>query len=384
MMSTLTRGSGEGKGSRAGGNSHLQALGDAVAMRSSRRRAAALGDNRNGTHLLTRRWLGDEARREAMRTMTILRRTTAIGAIAALPMMPMIAQAESAQVTDVVPSAGSETTGNTASPQGQTGATAGSDAGKSDSSGDADPGNKTGAELKSDQSEAGLVVPGEEGTQSGESSEETDSATEGEGSPADAAQETGAVTEGQRGTQSGATPAASDKATGEPRAEMREESGEDALVAKVGEKEIRRSDVEAVIAMLPPELQQQPAEMLVPIALDQLVMRELILKEAQEAGLESDQHVESLGADAPEQAKEDAMVQVWLSEELGKAVTEEKVEETYGNLKQQFGDRAPPMESIRPQIEEELRQQAFLDLSQDLQKDADVTLYGPDGKPITK
>ena len=159
---------------------------------------------------------------------------------------------------------------------------------------------------------------------------------------------------------------------------------EDMVVAKVGDREIRRSDVLTVIGMLPPQLQQQPPEMLIPIALDQLVMRELILQEAMEDGLANDPTVSALGEGSPEGAKEDAMVQVWLEQELGKAVTEEKVQQTYDTVKQQMGDQAPDVETLRPQIEQELRQQAFLDLSRDLQEDAEITLYGPDGQAVTQ
>jgi hypothetical protein len=49
-----------------------------------------------------------------------------------------------------------------------------------------------------------------------------------------------------------------------------------------------------------------------------------------------------------------------------------------------MGDQAPDVETLRPQIEQELRQQAFLDLSRDLQKDAEITLYGPDGEVVSQ
>jgi hypothetical protein len=162
------------------------------------------------------------------------------------------------------------------------------------------------------------------------------------------------------------------------------EPGEDAVVAKVGEREIRRSDVLTAIGKLPPELQQQPPEMLIPIAIDQLVMRELILQEAKEAGLESAPEVGALAQGSSQDARDDAMVRVWLDKELGQAVTDQKVNETYDAVKQQMGDDAPSIEALRPQIEQELRQQAFLDLSEELQADAEITVYGPDGRPITQ
>ena len=75
---------------------------------------------------------------------------------------------------------------------------------------------------------------------------------------------------------------------------------------------------------------------------------------------------------------------LWLEQELGKTVTDEKIQEMYDTVKQQMGDQAPPMETLRPQIEQELRQQAFLDLSKDLQANATITLYGPDGQEVTR
>ena len=175
---------------------------------------------------------------------------------------------------------------------------------------------------------------------------------------------------------------------GEPPAQEQTQAGAgqeaDLLVAKVGDSEIHRSDVLGVIGMLPPQLQQQPPEMLIPMALDQLVLRELILQEAQKEGLENDPEVTGMATDASDQAREDAMVQVWLDRQLADAVTEAKVNETYGTIQGQLGPQAPELEQIRPQIEQELRRQAFNEISTDLQADADVTIYGPDGQPVAQ
>jgi len=159
----------------------------------------------------------------------------------------------------------------------------------------------------------------------------------------------------------------------------------DQLVARVGEKEIMQSDVIGLIEALPPEIQEQPEETLVPLAVEQLILRELLLDKARQEGLENDPDVEALmagaGADG-EDARENAMVQIWLDRELDEAVTDQAVEDTYETVQEQFGDDVPPMAELRPQLEEEVRRQAFLDLSVELQQDADVTLYGPDGQPI--
>ena len=159
----------------------------------------------------------------------------------------------------------------------------------------------------------------------------------------------------------------------------------DSIVARVGDKEIMQSDVVGVIEALPPEIQEQPQETLVPLAVEQLILRELLLDKAQQEGLENDPEVEALMAGAGvegDEARENAMVQIWLDRELEGAVTDQAVEQTYKDVQDQFGEDVPPMADIRPQLEEEVRRQAFLDLSVELQEDADVTLYGPDGEPV--
>ena len=159
----------------------------------------------------------------------------------------------------------------------------------------------------------------------------------------------------------------------------------DSIVARVGDKEIMQSDVVGVIEALPPEIKEQPPETLVPLAVEQLILRELLLEKAKQEGLESDPEVEALMAGAGaegEDARENAMVQIWLDRELEGAVTDQAVEQTYKDVQDQFGEDVPPMADIRPQLEEEVRRQAFLDLSVELQEEGDVTLYGPDGEPV--
>ena len=58
---------------------------------------------------------------------------------------------------------------------------------------------------------------------------------------------------------------------------MPSDGSANALIATVGGTEIRGSDLMTVIGALPPQLRSQPPQMLVPIALEQLIMRELIL-----------------------------------------------------------------------------------------------------------
>ncbi|WP_299358537.1 hypothetical protein [uncultured Paracoccus sp.] len=107
----------------------------------------------------------------------------------------------------------------------------------------------------------------------------------------------------------------------------------DTLVATVGEAEIRGSDVMMVIGMLPPQLQSQSPQMLVPIALEQLILRELALEKARGQNLAEDPEVIALVTGATQTAEDDAMVQVWLDRELAKAVTDEAVQTSYDEAK---------------------------------------------------
>ena len=158
---------------------------------------------------------------------------------------------------------------------------------------------------------------------------------------------------------------------------------EQALIATVGDAEIRGRDLMEAIGALPPQLQQQPLDLLVPLALDQLVVRELIIQEARSANLQDDPEVRALADPAATAAEEQAMVQVWLQRELQNRVTDEKVQQLYDGLKAAQPDQAiPPLEEIRPLIEQQVTQQAIAELRNDLRQNAKVTLYGPSGQPL--
>ena len=160
------------------------------------------------------------------------------------------------------------------------------------------------------------------------------------------------------------------------------EQGADTLIATVGETEIRGSDLMTVIGALPPQLRSQPPEMLVPMALDQLILRELILQEARAQNLGEDPEVQSLTEGATAAAEEDAMVQVWLERELGDRVTDEAVQQFYSDLQTGSEEEIGALDQVRPQIEQHLRRQALADIRTTLQEGADITLYGPGGEPV--
>ena len=157
---------------------------------------------------------------------------------------------------------------------------------------------------------------------------------------------------------------------------------EDSVVATVGDAEIRGSDVMTVIGMLPPQLQSQPPQMLVPMALEQLILRELILEEARGQSLADDPEVVALVENSTQTAEEDAMVQVWLDRQMANVVTDEAVQQVYEGAQAQGAQGLPPIEEVRPQIEQHLRQQAMQDIQMRLRQGADVVLYDPTGRPL--
>ena len=183
-------------------------------------------------------------------------------------------------------------------------------------------------------------------------------------------QETGQT---QDSTQESTTPSqdtaqqqSSQPATGSGQAVGDQQS--DSVVATVGDAEIRGSDVMTVIGMLPPQLQSQPPQMLVPMALQQLILRELILEEARALNLADDPEVVALVESSAQTAEEDAMVQIWLDREMADVVTDEAVQQVYEGAQAQGAQNLPPIDEVRPQIEQHLRQQAMQDIQMRLRE----------------
>ncbi len=185
------------------------------------------------------------------------------------------------------------------------------------------------------------------------------------------------------GDQSGGSDSASQQqAGGDASGSQGQTPAADQLVATVGEAEIRGGDVLTVIGLLPEPMRAQPPELLVPMAVDQLVFRELILQQALEQNLGEDPEVRSMVEQSSSAAEEDALVQVWLRRELENAVTDEQVQQVYDQLTQTAGGEAPPLEQVRPQIEQHLRQQAVADIRQNLAEGVSIVLYDPSGNPV--
>lgn len=181
-----------------------------------------------------------------------------------------------------------------------------------------------------------------------------------------AAQESGSSGSGESQTQSGAV----------------QLINPDQLVAPVGETEIIGADVSEFIDSLPPRMRQQPPQMLISMAVQKMVLRELLLQEADTQNLGEDPEVQSIVEQAGDVAREDAMVQVYLMRELETRVTDEAVQQTYDQIAEQTEEELPPLEDVRLQIEQQLQQQAVQGVQQDLAGDVEIVFYGPDGEPM--
>lgn len=160
------------------------------------------------------------------------------------------------------------------------------------------------------------------------------------------------------------------------------DSQPDVVVATVGGSNIMSSDLMTVIDMLPPQMKSQPPEMLVPMAMEQLILRQLILAEAQAQNLAEDAEVIALIGGATQSAEDDAIVQVWLDREMANVVTDEAVQNAYNEASGQNEQELPPIAEVRPQIEQYLRQQAMQDIRIELREGADVVFFDATGNPV--
>ncbi|MCZ4260595.1 SurA N-terminal domain-containing protein [Limimaricola sp. G21655-S1] len=155
-------------------------------------------------------------------------------------------------------------------------------------------------------------------------------------------------------------------------------------VATVNGTDIVTSDLMRFVDMLPDQLRRsQPPEMVISAAIQQLVMRELILEEARSANLAENDRVKQLVAQSTIDAEDDAMIQVWLEQEFEDDITDEAVQGAYDALQATNTQELPPLEKVRPQIEQQLRQQAYADLQTQLQQSADIVFYDASGNAVT-
>ena len=181
---------------------------------------------------------------------------------------------------------------------------------------------------------------------------------------------------GQDGNQSG------DQQSSGQQAGSGDQSGEDRLIAKVNDIEIRQSDVVNAIENLPPQAQQMPQQMLVPIVVDQLLTRELILEQGQTENLQADPAVVTIIERQTQALEDQAVVNVWIERELAERITDERVQAAYERFKSANPDSTVTMEDARPQLEQALRQEVMKELAAELREDAAIVFYDASGNPV--
>lgn len=119
-----------------------------------------------------------------------------------------------------------------------------------------------------------------------------------------------------------ATPA---PAPGQAQGQAAAPAAADTVVAKVDGREIRRSDVLATIAQLPPELRGAPEQMLFPLVLDQLITQQALVNTARTEKLDQDPEVQARIRRAEEQELQQAL----LRREIAPLLTEEALRARY-------------------------------------------------------
>ena len=99
----------------------------------------------------------------------------------------------------------------------------------------------------------------------------------------------------------------------------------DPVVAKVNGDEIRRSEVMQFLTQLPPQLQQMPPQMLMPLIIDQLVTGKLVASEARKANLADDPEVKK----RLKQLEDRVLQEVFLSRKVKERLDQGALEKQY-------------------------------------------------------
>jgi peptidyl-prolyl cis-trans isomerase C len=100
---------------------------------------------------------------------------------------------------------------------------------------------------------------------------------------------------------------------------------EDPLVARVNGEEIRRSEVQAAIAELPPELRAAPDTVLSPLVIDQIVTQKVLVAAARAQKLQDQPEVQARLRRAEEQELQQAL----LRQEIAPKLTDEALRARY-------------------------------------------------------
>lgn len=118
------------------------------------------------------------------------------------------------------------------------------------------------------------------------------------------------------------------QAPGQPPVMNLNPAGADPVVARVNGAEIRRSEVIQVMENLPEQYRSLPPVYLFDLVLTQMVDRKLVVAEADKAKLGDDAMVKK----RVEEARERAVQELFISREVEKGLTEDKLRERYKKM----------------------------------------------------
>ena len=102
-------------------------------------------------------------------------------------------------------------------------------------------------------------------------------------------------------------------------------AGEDPVLARVDGEEIRRSDVQAAIAELPPELRAAPESVLSPLVIDQMITQKALVASARAQKLQEQPEVQA----RIKRAEEQELQQALLRQEIAPKLTDEALRARY-------------------------------------------------------
>ncbi|NCT40674.1 MAG: rotamase [Alphaproteobacteria bacterium] len=111
------------------------------------------------------------------------------------------------------------------------------------------------------------------------------------------------------------------------------------VVAKVGDKEIKRLDVFQFMQTMPAQTRQMPMDQLFPLVQNQIVNMSLVKEQATKANLDNDPLVKQ----QLEAAKANIVPVVYLQREVEKAITEDRLKEAYDQYVANF----PEVEEVK-------------------------------------
>ena len=130
----------------------------------------------------------------------------------------------------------------------------------------------------------------------------------------------------------------------------------DPVVARVNGEAVRRSDVQRMVAQLPPQVQQMPLEMIYPAVIEQLINSKLVAEAGYKANLAATPEVK----DEIKRAEERAVQRAFIQKEVQARITPAKLDEAY----KEFLKQNPPQEEVKAShilVENEAEAKAIID-----------------------